>query len=82
MRKLYVINEELERLHSDYNTLLTYLVNSTLEETIEDALLSQMDDIHFKLTHVYGIVAEYKDVQEEEEEFGDIPTEMYETSND
>jgi len=80
MRKLDVINEELERLHSDYNTLLTYLVNSTLEETIEDALLAQMDDVHDKLIHVYGIVAEYKDAQEEE--FGDIPAEMYETSND
>jgi len=56
MQKLDVINEELERLHSDYNGLVDFMVNENPDK-VRDALVSQLEVIQEKLTYLYDIVA-------------------------
>lgn len=81
MRKIDVINLELDRIHDDYNQLLDRLLDapSSLTESLE----SQLTIVTSQIAEMHNILAESDCVCEsnKNDESG-IPDDMYETSLD
>ena len=81
MRKIDVINLELDRIHDDYNQLLDRLLDAppSLVESIE----SQLAIVTSQIAEMHNILADSDCVCEsDKEDESDIPEDMYETSLD
>jgi len=77
MTKFELIDNEMERLHDDYNTIL-----KLLKDTPElAAYVVHLNVIQNRLTELYDIVAEC-DYDSDDDGDLDIPSDMYETTND
>jgi hypothetical protein len=83
MRKLDVINAELDRLHKGYNQILDRLIDA--QSSLSDMLDAQLTVITNQMTDLYNILenADPCDCCVDDEDDGtDIPEAMYETAND
>jgi uncharacterized protein YdcH (DUF465 family) len=76
MRKLDVINAELNRLHDDYDQLLDRIIDAP--SSLTDTLNSQLTVITVHMSDLYNILENAED----DAEGSDIPDDMYATSID
>jgi len=84
MRKLDVINAELDRLHNGYNQLLDRLIDAP--SSLSDTLDAQLTVITNQMTDLYNILENAASCDccddDNDGEGSDIPEDMYATSID
>ena len=80
MRKIDVINLELDRLHTDYNQLLDRLLDAP--PSLVESLEAQLTVVTSQITEMGDILADSDCVCESYGDGSDIPEDMYGASLD